>query len=1066
VSQPIAVPGYGDLAQVAGSGAGVVYRARSGSGRVVALKVLLLADPAATERFDREVEITATLGRQHPNIVTVLDSGTTADGHPYLAMEYAEHGSLHDRLRAAGPLPVPEVVAVGVAVADALEFAHGHGVVHGDVKPQNILAHGDRAVLADFGLARRVVADLGAGVGGDGAVADRFSYRHAAPQVLDGEPLTVAADVYSLGSTLYTLLDGRPPFAADDPAADTALGYLRRARTGRSRPLRRPDLPPDLVTIVERCLARDPADRYASAAAVRDALAAVGADRATPGAAAWEPAGAVPGDVPRQLPADVPGFTGRAGPLAVLDSLPAGSVVATITGTPGVGKTALAVHWAHQVAARFPDGQLFVNLRGYDPGLPADPVEVLARLLRGLSVPAHQIPTDRDERAALYRSVLAGRRALIVLDNASDAAQVRPLLPGAPGCLVLVTGRGGLAGLVARDGARQLTLGVLTPVESAVLLDRVLGDSRTATEPEAAREIAALCGHLPVALRVAAANLADRPQQTLAAYAGTLRSGNRLNLLRVDGDDEAALRATFDLSYQRLDPPARRLFRLLGTHPGHDVSAHVAAALAGEPVEQVRPMLGALTGAYLVQPSGPDRYALHDLLRAYARDLAAAESRPALRRMLDFYLYASEAAVRLARPYARGLPLSLQRPATGVPDLGDFAAAVAFLEAEQPNLVATVRHAAAHGFDTAAWQLPHLLWRYFELRGYLEDWLGTARLALAAATRLDDLPGTAVSLHALAVAHRRMLRSAEAIDYDERALAIQRDLGDAKGQATTLTSIGITYSNVGRFAEGRQALRAAVELCREAADTWGEASALGNLGTVYRRLGDYPRAAEHLSQGLALFRRLGDRRNEAGMLGNLGLLYRGLGDYAAAAAHMRPSIELYAQVGDPLNEAGALGNLGTLYERLGRLDEAADQLRQARVLFQRIGDRRGEAEVLGNLGAVHQRLGRHAEAVQHHRAALALLRATGDDRGLETEVRNDLGAAHHALGQDTDAVDQHREALALARASGSRYEQARAHEGIARASGDTDHLHRALAIYTELGVPEADELRATLGQPV
>jgi serine/threonine protein kinase len=307
------VPGYRDLVEVGRGGDSVIYRARQDRPRrQVAIKVLLLDDREAVQRFGREVEITVALGRQHPYIVGVLDSGTTDGGQPYLVMEFYDLGSLHDQLAATGPLPVGVVAAAGTAVADALSFAHGQGVLHGDVKPQNILVRPTSYVLADFGLARWVVADH--------STPDRFSYRHAAPQVFDGERPTAADDVYSLGSTLYTLLDGRPPFADDDPAADTALAYLRRARTARPRPLTRPDVPARLADVVGRCLARSRADRYPDAAAVRDALAAVptgsvGAlpptppSRAHPGRAGWSPS-----SISRPVAGDGPPPPGRPRP--------------------------------------------------------------------------------------------------------------------------------------------------------------------------------------------------------------------------------------------------------------------------------------------------------------------------------------------------------------------------------------------------------------------------------------------------------------------------------------------------------------------------------------------------------------------------------------------------------------------------------------------------------------------------------------------------------------------------------------------------------------------------------
>jgi tetratricopeptide (TPR) repeat protein len=1118
------LPGYQDLVEVARGGDGVVYRAwQDGPGRHVAIKVLLLDEPAAVQRFTREVRITMALGRQHPHIVGVLDSGTTAAGQPYLVMEFYELGSLHDQLRASGPLPVQTVVGAGRAVADALSFAHGQGVLHGDVKPQNILVRPTSYVLADFGLARRVLAEH--------STPDWFSYRHAAPQVLDGEPPTAADDVYSLGSTLHALLDGRPPFADDDPASDTALAYLRRARTGTPRPLARPDIPAGLAAIVSRCLARSRADRYPDAAAVRDALDSLPAGTRAPpapipgppalprpaadadqlggvdletvpipgppalprpaadadqlGGVDLEPEPAVrgapaspgAGPVPRQLPADVSGFTGRAAGLRILDGARAGTgptapALAVITGTAGVGKTALAVHWAHRIADRFPDGQLFVNLRGYDPGPAADPADVLALFLRSLGVSPDRVPAGLDERAALYRTMLAGRRMLVLLDNAAGAGQVRPLLPAGPDCLVLVTGRGGLGGLVAGQGATRLRLDVLSADEAAVLLHRLLGE-RTTAEPRAAADIAALCGFLPVALRVAAANLADSPHQTLAGYAESLRSGDRLRLLAVDGDDEAAIRATFDLSYQRLDDAARRLFRLLGLHPGPEIDPRAAAALAGLPVADSRRLLGVLANTQLMQETGPDRFGFHDLLRAYAADRAAAEDpavqrQAAVTRLLDWYRYAANVAVDLLRPHRAGLRLDLPVPATGALDLADTAAANAFLETELPTLLAATRHAAAHGWDEHAWQLPHVLWPWFEVGGYLDDWLAMGRLAVVCAGRRTDLQAQAESRRGLAAVHRRLGRPDQALEYQRQALDLQRDRGDRRGQAAIRNDIAITQGGVGRLTEAADQLRQALELYRQVGDAHGEAAVLGNLASISQGLGEYPAAREHLGRGLELARRAGDHRTQAAMLGSLGVLHLVLGDHADAAEHARQSVELYRFTHDRLGEARGLAVGGVALQRLGRYADAARAHQQALDLFRQIGDRRGEAEVRSNLATDQRQMGRYTEAVDEYLRALVLIREVGD-RGTESEIRNDLGVALRAAHGPADALGQHRRALALAEETSNRYERARAHEGIARATpaGDPEHdrqLRSALALYAELGVPEAGELAAEFDQ--
>jgi tetratricopeptide (TPR) repeat protein len=662
---------------------------------------------------------------------------------------------------------------------------------------------------------------------------------------------------------------------------------------------------------------------------------------------------------------------------------------------------------------------------------------------------------------------------LVLLDNAADAAQVRPLLPGAPSCLVLVTGRGRLGGLVAGQGAARVRLDVLTAGESVVLLHRILG-RRTAAEPRAAAEIATLCGFLPVALRVAAANLADDPHQTLEAYAESLRSGDRLGLLRVDGDDEAAVRPAFELSYRRLEGPAQRLFRLLGLHPGPDIGPLAAAALAGLPVGESRRLLGVLANAQLMQITAASRFGFHDLLRAYAADRAAAEvstvdQRAAVTRLLDWYRYAAGVAADLVRPQRAGLALDSPVPPVGPLALADATAAHAFLEAELPSLLAATRHAAGHGWHVHAWQLPHVLWPWFEVRGYLDDWLAIGQVALAAADRLGDRQAQAECRRGLAVVHRRLGRVEEALEYGRQVLAVARDLGDRRGHAAILNDIAITYGGVGRWAEAAEHLRPALDLYRQIGDSHGEASVLGNIASISQALGEYPAARQYLQRGLELAGQTGNHRTQAAMLGSLSALQLLLGSPADAAEYARQATELYRLTHDRLGEARGLASGGLALARLGRYADAAHQHRQALDLFQQIGDRRGEAEVRGNLATDYRQLGRYADAVEEYHRALALIRAAGD-RGTESEILNDLGTARRAAGTSAVALGCHRQALALAQDTGNRYEQARAHEGIARAAPPAEqqrdrHLRRALALYTELGVPEAGDLRTELSQP-
>ncbi|MEU5400814.1 BTAD domain-containing putative transcriptional regulator [Streptomyces sp. NPDC005963] len=454
---------------------------------------------------------------------------------------------------------------------------------------------------------------------------------------------------------------------------------------------------------------------------------------------------------PAQLPPALATFVGRRAELGALDGGLAGPSVAAgidvVTGGAGTGKTALAVHWAHQVREHFPDGQLYVNLRGYAFGPPLAPYEALARFLRALDTDPERIPGTIDESAALYRSLLADRRVLVLLDNAHNAEQVRPLLPGSAGSLALVTSRDGLAGLTACDGARRLVLDVLPQTEAVELLARITGADRTRAEPRAAAELAAACGHLPLALGIAAGRLAERPHRTLAEHAAELQdSENRLTAFQIDGDATSALRVAFDLSYRALQPAPQQLFRLLGLAPDSCISTAAAAALSGSPIAGTRPVLEHLAAAHLVNPAGPDRYRLHDLLRCYAAERATAETGPAERaaareRLCSWYLHHAEAAARLLTPQRQPLPLTAVGPWYEPANFTTPAEARRWCEIEHSHLLEIVRYAAEHGLDGHAGQLPLVPWSHFQAGPYLADRVEADR----SASRRHAGPATAAA---------------------------------------------------------------------------------------------------------------------------------------------------------------------------------------------------------------------------------------------------------------------------------------------------------------------------------
>src|SRR5262249_36267917 len=517
---------------------------------------------------------------------------------------------------------------------------------------------------------------------------------------------------------------------------------------------------------------------------------------------------------PRQLPAAVAHFAGRVGELAMLTGLLRGRadtggtvVISAIGGTAGGGKTALAVYGAHRGAGRVPDGQLYGNLRGFDPsGQVMAPAEAVRRFLDALQVPPERIPVDLDAQAALYRSQLAGKRMLVVLDNARDTAQVRPLLPGAPTCLVVVTSRNQLTGLVANDGARPVTLDLLTDEEARQLLAQRLGADRVAAESAAVEQIITRCAHLPLALALVAARAAIRPHAGLRVLAEELRdTGHRWQALT--GDDPASdVQAVLPRSYQPPTPPPAPLFRPLGLHPARDISAPAAASLAGLPPSAVRPVLAELTGASLLVEHTTGRYTFHDLLRAYATDLAHRtdtdqQRHTATARILDHYLHTAYTAERLLNPARDPITLTPHAPDVTPQHPADYQQALDWCTVEYPGLLAAVDQAAATGFDTHTWQLAWTLAPFLNRRGHWHDWAAAGRAAVAAAQRLAD-PTTQTHAHRnLASAYTRLGRFDDAHTQLSHALDLYRQVGDQVGQARTHHNLSHLWERQGHPAQ-------------------------------------------------------------------------------------------------------------------------------------------------------------------------------------------------------------------------------------------------------------------------
>jgi tetratricopeptide (TPR) repeat protein len=646
--------------------------------------------------------------------------------------------------------------------------------------------------------------------------------------------------------------------------------------------------------------------------------------------------------VPRQLPCASAHFVGRARALTELDRLcrkvgPPAVVISAIGGMAGVGKTALAVHFAHQVAARFPDGQLYVNLRGFDPsGQPVSPESAIRRFLDALAVPAEQIPANLDAQAGLYRSLLAGRRVLIVADNARDAEQVRPLLPGTPGSLVLITSRNQLPSLAAAEGARLIDLDVLTDAEARQLLAAQLGSDQVDAEPLAAAEIIASCGRLPLALAVAAAQAATRPfpLSVIAAELADLR----LDALATGSDPATDVQAVFSWSYHALRPAAARLFRLLGLHHGPDICAPAVASLAGQTAAEVRPLLMELTRASLLTEHQPGRYAMHDLLGTYARQLAHLQDSPARRhasvkRVLDHYLHTGHLAARLLDPLRDPITLIPPQHRVRPQAPNDRAAALDWFAAEHHVLVAAVRQAADHGLDSRAWQLAWTLKIFLDRRGYWHDHVAVQQAALAAAERLGD-PGTQARTHrALADALTQLRRFTDAQAHLEKSLDLYCLAGDQVGQAHTHLSLTSMCSRQGWHAKAVSHATQALGLYRAAGHRRGQASALNTLGWNHALLGDYRQALRHCQRALMLHAELGDRYGQANTWDSLGYANHHLGEHREAVACYQHALGLFQDVGERIGEAISLAHLADSWQASGEPLAARHAREQALVIF-------------------------------------------------------------------------------------------------------------------------------------
>jgi tetratricopeptide (TPR) repeat protein/transcriptional regulator with XRE-family HTH domain len=755
-------------------------------------------------------------------------------------------------------------------------------------------------------------------------------------------------------------------------------------------------------------------------------------------AAAREAApGAAAAAATRTLPRDSASFTGRERELtrlleAVAPEPTGGPAVGihVIDGMPGIGKTTLAVSAAHRLAGRFPDGQFFLPLHAHTAGQrPVDPADSLASLLETAGLPAQQIPPGLEARAARWRDHVAGKKILLLLDDAAGHDQVRPLLPGTAGSLVLITSRRRLAAL---DDAGQISLGTLSPADAATLLARLAGrSSRVSAGDAAISEITRLCGYLPLAIGMVASQLRNHPARTPAGVAAELAAArDRLTLIYAEN---LSVGAAFDLSYADLDPDQQRMFRRLGLVPGPGIDAYAAAALDDAGTADARRCLDELYDQHLLAEPAPGRYELHDLLREHARALAAADEPAdrdaAITRLLVYYAHAGLAAGEHFGKWesaARRPPPG--HPPADVPDLSTLAKASTWLEAERGNMHAAAAYAAGHGRSAYAIAISAAISSFLSTRGHWDQCAALQQSAIAAA----------------------------------------RQAGDRLGEADALVWLGGLQGDTGDYPAATTTLSQAMAIYDEAADPIGQSVAHSHLGFLHMLAGDYPAAVASHQRSLELARIVGSRTGEAHSLSSLGMVQQLIGDHSSAAASLQQALAWFVELGNRSGQAGALNCLGVVQQEIGDHASALASQKQAVALSRDLGSLMGQAYALNDVGLVYQETGDYASAAACHQQALAWFCDLGYRIG-QVEALNRLGEAATRAGATGWAHDLHRQALAMAQDIKAAFEEARALEGLGRSelhNGDpglaAEHLEQAFAIYLRIGVPAARRVRRTI----
>jgi tetratricopeptide (TPR) repeat protein/transcriptional regulator with XRE-family HTH domain len=873
-------------------------------------------------------------------------------------------------------------------------------------------------------------------------------------------------------------LRARGEAVAEPPVTFAAL--LRKLRTEarltQEELAEAAGLSPRSVSDLERGIAATPhretirllADALGLAGQARAEFEAVARGRPVPAAPVTDGAAAL-----RTLPRDIASFTGRQQELQELVEAAAGSGgvvgIHAIGGMAGVGKTAFAVHAAYRLADRFPGGQIFLPLHGHTPGQqPVDPADALASLLLTAGVPAAQVPPGVEARMALWRDRLAERQLLLVLDDAASSEQVRPLLPGAGGSLVLVTSRRHLSAL---DDATAVSLDTLPPGEAAALLVRLAGRAGLSPGDPAVAELTGLCGFLPLAIGMVARQLHHHPAWSAAGRAAELASArDRLELMATEN---LSVAAAFNLSYTDLTGDQQRLFRRLGLHPGADLDGYAAAALDDADLPAARRGLEALYDQYLLTEPAAGRYRMHDLIREHARALAErvepdGDRDGAAARLLDYYQHTAATADALIARQDRPHPASADGtiPAA-VPALADGEQALAWARAERASLLACLDHATSTGQHARVTALTAGLAGLLQRDGPWADAITRHTAAIQAARHLGDRLGQANALNDLGDVRRLMGDYPGAAQALEQALGIYRDLGNRLGEANSLSNLEIVRQLTGDSPAAAQALEA-LGIYRDLGNRLGEANALTGLGVGRQLTGDYPGAVQALEQALGIYRDLGNRLGEANSLSNLGIGRQLTGDYPGAVQALEQALGIYRDLGNRPGEANSLSNLAGGRQLTGDYPGAAQALEQALGIHRDLGNRYGEATALNNLGIGRRLTGDYPGAAQALEQALGIYRQLGDRAG-EVEALNERGTLHRVSGELAQAERCHQQALDLARAIANPWDEAHALVGLGRCALAAGHaiqaevlLRQALEIFQRIGAAEAPDLLAEL----